>query len=488
MSALMIQGTGSDVGKSLITAGLCRLFTKRGLKVRPFKPQNMSNNAAVTIDGGEIGRAQALQAWACNIDPSIHMNPVLLKPQGNSYSQIILQGKLWNIIKASQYQLMKSTLMPFVLESFDKLKNGSDLMLVEGAGSPAEVNLREGDIANMGFAEAADLPVILIVDIERGGAIANVVGTYTILAEQEKKRIKGYIINKFCGDQKLFENGIQIIKNYTKLPCLGIIPYFPKLKNLPAEDSLSLKNLYYNSEKKDQKIKIAVLPLPKISNFDDLDPLRMEAEVDLFFVQPKSPLPMDVDMIIIPGSKATILDLQFIIEQGWDIDLKAYQRQGGNILGICGGYQMLGSILHDPNGIEGVQGSFEGIGLLPLETIFKENKILKRNNGFIVGSMEEISGYEIHNGETKSLESLPSMITLMDGQEIGFSSKDKKIFGCYWHGLFAQDNFRQSFLKRIKSDFQGTLKYQENINNILDDWTIILEEVLDISAILKIAR
>ena len=331
--ALMIQGTGSDVGKSLLVAGLCRAFRLRGLSVAPFKPQNMSNNAAVTEDGGEIGRAQALQARAAGLPLSCHMNPVLLKPQSDRGAQVVVQGRVLTSSDAAAYQTLKPTLLPAVLDSFARIGEGRDLVVIEGAGSAAEVNLRAGDIANMGFAEAADVPVILAGDIERGGVIAQLVGTHALLPEAEKRRIKGFIVNKFRGDPSLFYDGMQLIAGCTGWAAIGLVPWFTGAAGLPAEDSVSVSG----GRKADARVRIAVPMLSRIANFDDFDPLAAEPAVDLAFIPPGQPLPADADLVILPGSKATLADLAFLRAQGWDIDLLAHHRRGGQVLGICGG-------------------------------------------------------------------------------------------------------------------------------------------------------
>ena len=324
-AALMLQGTGSDVGKSLLTAGLARAYSRRGLAVRPFKPQNMSNNAAVTADGGEIGRAQALQARACGIAPSVHMNPVLLKPQTEVGAQVVVQGQVYGNAAARDYQALKAELLPAVLDSFARVGAGADLVLVEGAGSAAEVNLRAGDIANMGFAEAADIPVALIGDIDRGGVIASVVGTWTLLPAAERARLVGIIINKFRGDFSLFDEGLSVIERETGLACFGIVPYFPDARALPAEDALAVETA---PGAKNGAIKIAVPVLSRIANFDDLDPLIAEPDVAVVFVAPGTALPGDADLVVLPGSKATLADLAFLRGQGWDIDIAAHLRRG----------------------------------------------------------------------------------------------------------------------------------------------------------------
>ena len=347
--ALMFQGTGSDVGKSVLTAGLCRAYTRRGLAVRPFKPQNMSNNAAVTSDGGEIGRAQALQARACGAAPHTDMNPVLLKPQTETGAQVIVHGKIIGNAKAREYQAMKPDLMGAVLDSFRRLSERADLVLIEGAGSAAEVNLRAADIANMGFAEAADVPVVLIGDIDRGGVIAQLVGTWNLLSDSERARTRGFIVNKFRGDATLFDDGLAIIREQTAMASYGVVPFLAEAGRLPREDAFDLGA----EDAKPGAIKIAVPVFSRIANFDDLDPLRAEPDVSVIMVRAGAALPGDADLILLPGSKATLADLAFVREQGWDIDIAAHVRRGGAVLGICGGYQMLGKTVSDPGGIEG---------------------------------------------------------------------------------------------------------------------------------------
>jgi adenosylcobyric acid synthase len=349
----MIQGTGSDVGKSLLVAGLCRAFRKRGLKVRPFKPQNMSNNAAVTIDDGEIGRAQALQALAAGVDLTVHLNPVLLKPQSESGAQVIVQGKVEGTVLARDYHALKPKLLPRVLESFAITSQNVDLVLVEGAGSPAEVNLRAGDIANMGFAEAAGVPVVLLADIERGGVLANLVGTVALLELSERELIKGYIVNKFRGDVSLFDDAFAVIAKHTSLNCFGVVHFFPAAGLLPQEDSQSLGG--WNKTNGEVNIKISVLRLSRIANFDDLDPLAAEPDVGVSIIEPGTAVPGDTDIIIIPGSKSTLADLEQIRSQGWDVDISAHHRRGGWVIGLCGGYQMLGLKLKPVRQLRGMK-------------------------------------------------------------------------------------------------------------------------------------
>ena len=481
--AVMLQGTGSDVGKSLLAAGLCRLFARRGLAVRPFKPQNMSNNAAVTEDGGEIGRAQALQARACGVTPNSHMNPVLLKPQSETGAQVVVQGKVLANATARDYYALKASLLPKVLDSFRHLEAQADLMVVEGAGSAAEVNLRAADIANMGFAEAADVPVVLVADIDRGGVIAAIVGTHALLPDSERARLKGYVINRFRGDPALFAPAVEIIRTRTGLDCLGIIPWFAEAALLPAEDAASLTGRSSSGD----GFKIVVPRLSRIANFDDFDPLAAEPDVRLEMVAPGRPLPLDADLIILPGSKSTIADLDFLRIQGWDIDLKAHLRRGGHVLGICAGYQMLGRSISDPLGVESPAGSVaEGLGLLDLETVMAGDKVLTEISGTDAHGLP-VRGYEMHMGRTTGADTARPML-MLGGQPDGASTADGRVAGCYLHGLFASDPFRSAFLARFRPGRSGGLAYDAQVDAVLDRLADHLESHLDIKRLWAIAE
>ena len=487
VAALMLQGTGSDVGKSLLVAGLCRAYARRGLAVRPFKPQNMSNNAAVTADGGEIGRAQALQARACRIAPSLLMNPVLLKPQGEAGAQLVVQGRVLGSATAREYQRLRSSLLPTVLRSFHRLSRDADLMLVEGAGSAAEVNLRGGDIANMGFAEAAGLPVVLVGDIERGGVIAQIVGTHLLLSEDERRRLGGYIVNKFRGDARLFDDGLREIARRTGLRSFGIVPYFEAATRLPAEDSMALARMGERDHADGQRpIKIAVLAFPRIANFDDLDPLRAEPDVELGMVRAGEAVPGDADLVILPGSKATLADLAFLRQQGWDVDLIAHRRRGGAILGLCGGYQMLGGRVADPEGREGPPASAEGLGLLELETELAGDKRLAAVEGKDARDGLAVRGYEMHLGRTTGPATARPLLQLASGPE-GAVSVDGRVMGCYVHGLFAADAFRHGFLSRLKRRRSSGLVYEAEIEATLDRLAEHLAAHLDLDGLLDLA-
>lgn len=478
--SIMIQGAGSNVGKSMIVAGLCRAFVKRGLRVAPFKPQNMSNNAAVA-KGGEIGRAQALQALACGIEATTDMNPVLLKPQTDIGAQVVVNGQVLTTVKARDYAALKPRLMQSVLDSFNRLKSDTDLVVIEGAGSPAEINLRAGDIANMGFAQAADVPVILVGDIDRGGVIAQMVGTHAVLHDDDLDRIKGFIINKFRGDVSLFDDGLVEIANRTGWHSLGVAPWFADAAQLPAEDASDI-----HASTGTGRFKIAVPQLSRIANFDDLDPLAAEPDVTVIMVPAGHPLPGDADLILIPGSKSTIGDLAFFKQQGWDIDLAAHVRRGGRVVGICGGYQMLGQWIDDPDGIEGQAGRVAGLGHLDVTTTMRAKKRVTQVTGCAVKTGTAFSGYEIHIGQTSGADCANPWLTV-EGRAEGACSPNGQIMGCYVHGLFASDTFRSEFLDQVgsaKSDFQ----YGQNTQAVLDALAAHLETCLDLDLLLKLAR
>jgi len=484
--AIMFQGTGSDVGKSLIVAGLARAFHRQGLRVRPFKPQNMSNNAAVTADGGEIGRAQALQAWACGVASSVHMNPVLLKPQSEIGAQVVIQGRMQCTAKAAEWQQQKSQFLPRVLESFALMADEADLVLVEGAGSPAEVNLRQGDIANMGFAEAADLPVALIGDIDRGGVIASLLGTVELLEPAERQRLCGFIVNKFRGDAKLFDDGLAIAQRRTGLRSLGVLPFFAEARRLPAEDAQSLDGATQHNGK--AAIKIAVPQFARIANIDDLDPLMAESDVQVDIVPPGHALPGDADLIILPGSKSTIADLAQLRAEGWDIDIAAHLRRGGFLLGLCGGYQMLGQTLADPEGIEGPAGSVTGLGLLALSTEMSGDKTLTAVSGRHLASGAALRGYEMHIGRTQGADCERPFMKREDGRPEGAQSADGRVAGCYLHGLFASDAFRHAYLSAIRKRAASGLAYEAMIDGVLDRLAEHCAAHLDLPRILEAAR
>ena len=482
--ALMFQGTGSSVGKSVLVAGLCRALTLRGLRVRPFKPQNMSNNAGVTADGGEIGRAQMLQARACGVAPTVHMNPVLLKPQSETGAQIVVQGRVRGSAKARAYQDLKAGLLPDVLDSFARLRAEADIVLVEGAGSASEVNLRRNDIANMGFARAANVPVVLIGDIDRGGVIASLVGTQTVLDADDAAMIRGFIVNRMRGDLSLFADGMALIAARTLWPALGLVPYFDAVRALPAEDAADLADAV-PVRKPGAALRIAVPLLPFIANFDDLDALRAEPGVSLTLVPRGTPLPRDTDVVILPGSKATIADLAALRAEGWDIDLHAHVRAGGHVLGLCGGYQMLGRRIADSNGTEGPPGAVEGLGLLEIETVLAGDKRLENVGGTFLGA--RFTGYEMHIGRTTGPGTQAPLLTFDDGRSDGAVSANGRVAGSYVHGLLLGDAARAAWLESLGVAASGE-SHDAQIEAALDALAAHLERHIDVDRLLSLAE
>lgn len=475
--AIMLQGTGSDVGKTVLVAALCRLARNRGLTVRPFKPQNMSNNAAVCADGGEIGRAQWLQALACGVPPSVHMNPVLLKPQSEQGSQVVIHGQVWGTARGRDYQAIKPRFMDAVMQSFERLGAEADLVIVEGAGSPAEINLRAGDIANMGFATRADVPVVLVGDIDRGGVIASLVGTHAILPEADRAMVSGFLINKFRGDISLFDDGIEAVTEHSGWPCFGVVPWLQDAARLPAEDSVVLERLSASSG---SGVKIAVFVLDRIANFDDADPLAGEPGVDLVMVRPGDRLPRDAALAVIPGSKSTIADLDAFRAQGWADDLAGHVARGGHVLGLCGGYQMLGRMVHDPDGLEGAARSVEGLALLDVETRMEPQKTVRSVSGHAVEFDCPVEGYEIHLGQTTGPDTARP-VAVIDGVNDGARSADGRIAGTYLHGLFAGGALRQRWLQKLGAASAGE-DHLAAIDAALDRLAETVGEALDTQA------
>ncbi|WP_408903739.1 cobyric acid synthase [Neokomagataea anthophila] len=481
--ALMFQGTGSSVGKSVFVAGLARALVRRGLRVRPFKPQNMSNNAAVTADGGEIGRAQALQAQACGVMPSVDMNPVLLKPQSMVGSQLVVCGRARGNVKARTYQDVKKTLLPDVLGAFERLASDADIVLIEGAGSASEVNLRENDIANMGFAEASGAPVVLIGDIDRGGVIASLVGTKVVLPKPDAERIKGFIVNRMRGDPSLFDEGMVTIAQHTGWEALGLLPYSEQVGHFPAEDAADVME---HQRSGGRGVHIVVPYLPMIANFDDLDPLKAMEGVRLEMVPPGRPLPV-CDLILLPGSKATIADMEVFKAQGWDIDLQAHVRRGGYVLGICGGYQMLGMSLSDPLGFEGKKQTVEGLGLLHVQTELSAQKVLCAVHGVLAESDVPIRGYEMHMGVTDGPDCARPFARL-ETHDDGAMDMTGRIWGTYLHGLFEQGALCRALLGRIGVYNLQVMDHSERVEKALDAWADHIERHVDVDALLRLAR
>ena len=480
----MLQGTGSDVGKSVLTAGLCRIARRRGLKVAPFKPQNMSNNAAACPGGGEIGRAQALQARAAGATPTPDMNPVLLKPQTDQMAQVVVRGSALSSMEAIEYMSKRDTLLGTVVESFEALCANHDMVFVEGAGSPAEVNLRDRDIANMGFARRVDIPVCLIGDIDKGGVIASLVGTQNVLSNEDAAMIKGFIINKFRGNLRLFDDGLDFIEKRTGWPSLGVVPWLRATARLPAEDAVSLQQ---STPAESDAIKVVAPMFSRIANFDDADPLRLEPGVDFRWIPPGQPLPLNADVIVLFGTKSTLGDLAFMKAQKWDQDIHAYVRAGGRVLGICGGYQMLGKTVFDPQGYDGVPGTAEGLGLLDVETVMTGAKRVAKVGAVSPTDGNILSGYEIHVGQSYGPDTERPFFTV-SGKPDGASSPNGLIQGTYLHGVFSNDRFRQNWLRSVKENFEGNLDYEQSVETALNELADGLEDSLDLDALFDLAR
>jgi adenosylcobyric acid synthase len=488
---LMIQGSSSSAGKSLMVAALCRIYARRGLKVVPFKAQNMSNNAAVCADGSEIGRAQALQAAAARIAPSVDMNPILMKPEADSRSQIILMGRPWKTLEAKTYYEKKQILWEHVKKSLDRLRAAHDLVIIEGAGSPAELNLTRGDIVNMAVAQYAQSPVLLVGDIDRGGIFAQLLGTHWLLEPEEQALVRGFIVNKFRGDLSLFDDGVQIIEEKSGIPVLGVIPYLRGL-SLPDEDAVSVEVASHASRPAStSQTDIAVLALPRIANFDDFDALRAEADVHIRHIDSVEQLG-NPHAIIIPGTKSTMADLDWLRQTGLADAVIKFAKNGGEVVGICGGYQMLGEMIYDPLHVESQKDSVSGLGLLPIKTTFTAQKstyqVHARISNFANLTNEMIEGYEIHMGETQSQAQWLEIIS-RNGEQVkvadGSVSSNGKIWGCYLHGLFANDSFRHAWLARL--GWQGEITSQtERFENSLEALADAVETSMDMNKLEKI--
>ncbi|SIO55113.1 adenosylcobyric acid synthase (glutamine-hydrolysing) [Rhodovulum sp. ES.010] len=493
--SLMIQGTSSDVGKSLLVAGLARAYARRGLKVAPFKAQNMSNNAAVTVDSdlplgpdgqvrrGEIGRAQALQARAAGLPPSIHMNPVLLKPQAMVGSQVVLRGRALGNWPARHYHNLKPLLLPAVTDSYRRMAAEADLVLVEGAGAGTETWLRHCDITNMRLAEEADLPVVLLTDNDRGGAMAAVVGSWLLHTEDERARIKGFLLNKFRGYFSLYEPACRTMTETTGWPLLGVARWFDLAAHLPAEDALALERPQAPGG---AGLVIAVPQIARTANFDDLDPLSSEPGVDLRWVKSGQPIPAETDVVLLPGSKTTRPALESLRAQGWDVDILAHVRRGGRVVGICAGFQMLGRVVRDPDGIEGPAGETPGLGLLDIETTMTPEKRLVEIDARDALSGARVTGYEMHMGRTEGA-SLDRPWLRLDGVDEGAVSADGRVMGAYLHGLFGADSFRRHWLTAMGGRASG-LDYEAQVDAALNALADQLEHDLDLDALLALAR
>lgn len=474
MQTIMVQGTTSDAGKSVLVTGLCRVMVRHGLKVAPFKPQNMALNSAVTFDSGEIGRAQAVQAQACNLEPHSDMNPVLLKPNSDVGAQVIIHGKALTEMDAETFHDYKKTAMRAVLDSYRRLQCQYETIIVEGAGSPAEINLRDNDIANMGFAEAVDCPVILIADIDRGGVFAHLVGTLELLSQSERDRIKGFVINRFRGDITLLQSGLDWLEKKTGKPVLGVLPYLQGF-HLEAEDAVAAAQ---ELDKNTVHLKVLVPVVSRISNHTDFDALRLHPQVDIRFLGPDEPIPA-ADLIVLPGSKSVRRDLQWLRDNGWDEALKKHLRYGGKVIGICGGFQMLGDVIADPAGVEGEPGESPGFGLLQFSTEIKNNKCLRRVNGFLNIDHSAVEGYEIHAGISSGPALLNPAIQLQHGSD-GAISADGNIFGTYVHGLFDNANACASILSWAGLTQVKRLNYRDRQESEIERLADAIEKHLDL--------
>ncbi len=475
---MMIQGTTSDAGKSVLVTGLCRILWRRGISVAPFKPQNMALNSAVTVDGGEIGRAQAVQAQACKLEPCTDMNPVLLKPNTDIGAQLIVHGQVDSTMDAMAYHQRKPALMQAVLESYHRLQSQYDYIVVEGAGSPAEINLRDRDIANMGFAEEVDCPVIIVADIDKGGVFAHLTGTLDLLSESEQNRVIGFVINKFRGDIDLLTPGLKWLESRTARPVLGVLPYLQGF-HLQAEDAIPVDVTRTLREK---HIKVIVPVLSRISNHTDFDPLRLHPQVDFQFVGPAADIPA-ADLIILPGSKNVRADLRWLADNHWLAAIQKHLRYGGRLLGICAGYQMLGTTIDDPDGIEGLAGSSAGLGLLKIATILKPEKQLQRIRGRLAMDKTPISGYQIHAGVSAG-EALKRPVILTDNNNDGAISEDGLIMGCYLHGLFDDGAACAALLKWAGLEQVETLDYQALRESEIDRLADMMERNMDIERLI----
>ena len=494
---LMVQATGSHAGKSTVVTGLCRLARRRGLAVAPFKPQNMSNNAAACADGGEIGRAQALQARAAGLTPTVDMNPVLLKPESDGAAQVVVQGRVAATWRAGAFLDRRGRLLAPALESFERLAAASDLVVVEGAGSPAETNLRRNDIANMGFARRVDAPVCLLADIDRGGAIAALVGTCVVLDPADAALVTSFAINRFRGDRTRFADGVREIERRTGWPCRGVVPWLDAARRLPAEDSVGLQAAeaepageaeeagHAGSGRSSRgRVKVVAPLLPRIANADDFDPLRMEPAVDLVMAPLAGPLPRDADVVVLPGSKSTLDDLACLRAHGWDHDILAHARAGGRVLGLCGGYQMLGLRVRDAAGADGSAGDAPGLELLDVETEMEPEKAVRPVAGMCARTSAPIRGYEIHTGRTFGPDAARRPFAHLERGPDGAVSADGRVEGTYVHGLFNEDAFRARWLERVRAGSSSSLAREAALDRAIDELADGLEAALDVDALL----
>lgn len=480
---LMVQGTTSDAGKSTLVAGLCRVMHRRGVRVAPFKPQNMSLNSAVGADGGEMGRAQALQARAAGIEPTSDMNPVLLKPNSDTGAQVIVHGRAVGELGAAAYHDYKRIARDAVLASYERLAAGYELILVEGAGSPAEINLRAGDIANMGFAEAIDCPVVLIADIDRGGVFAHLVGTLALLSESERARVTGFVINRFRGDLSLLQPGLEWLEAHTGKPVFGVLPFLPGL-HLDAEDAISPLP---GTTPAAPALRVLVPVLPRIANHTDFDPLRLHPQIDFHYAQDARELG-GADVVILPGSKSVCADLAWLRERGWPKYLEHHLRYGGKLIGVCGGFQMLGERIADPEGFEGSCGESAGLGWLKLHTVLHEDKQLRNVSGRLTLDAARVRGYEIHMGQSTGVALDRPALLLDDGRADGALSADGQILGTYVHGVFEEPSACAALLRWAGLAVPLAVDHARRREEMLDRLADTVESSLDLSQLLPTVR
>lgn len=480
---LMIQGTTSDAGKSMLVTALCRWLARQRVRVAPFKPQNMALNSVVTVDGGEIGRAQAVQALAAGLAPHTDMNPVLLKPNTDKNAQIIIHGHAIANMDACGFHDYKTIALKAVLESYTRLTEQYNAIIVEGAGSPAEINLRANDIANMGFAEAVDCPVILIADIDRGGVFAHLVGTLALLSESEQARIQGFVINRFRGDMALLQSGLDWLEQYTGKPVLGVLPYLQGL-HLEAEDALP-QTTSFSLPSEQKNFRVIVPALPRISNHTDFDPLRLHSQVNLQFIGPGETIP-PADLIILPGSKSVCADLDWLREQGWESAIRRHLRYGGKLIGICGGFQMLGKLIHDPHGVEGIAGSAQGFAFFDMETTLQSDKLLRNTQGTLSFNDAAVTGYEIHAGITTYHRCYQPAIHLTDNDD-GAISEDELILGTYLHGIFESSTACSELLTWAGLDDQAPAPdYHATCDTAINRLADCVDEYLDTAQLYRL--
>ncbi|MCW8354571.1 cobyric acid synthase [Marinomonas pontica] len=485
--SLMIQGTTSDAGKSTLVTALCRLLARRGIQVAPFKPQNMALNSAVTQDGNEIGRAQAVQAYAAGLAPHVDMNPILLKPNTDTGAQVIIQGKAVGNMNAVGYHEYKNIAKVAALDSYHRLAEQYQAVIIEGAGSPAEINLRARDIANMGFAESIDCPVIIIADIDKGGVFAHLVGTLDLLSQSEQDRVIGFVINRFRGDISLLQSGLDWLEERTGKPVLGVLPYLMGF-HLESEDAVTKSPIKTDTN---AKLNIVIPIMPRTSNHTDWDALRLHPDVQVTLIGANEPIP-PADLVILPGSKSVQSDLAFLRQEGWQDYLKKHLRYGGKVIGICGGYQMLGEQLRDPLGLENPHPDTQsaGFGLIPMETVLEKDKQLKQRQGTLsfTTTSTDVTGYEIHSGVSRFSQNVMHFCVLENGEKEGYVSNDNQIIGTYLHGVFDHPDALHALLNWAGVKNAATFDYDQYRDSEINRLADSAEQHINIDALIKTCR